>query len=436
MDERSTSASAEPQAATTPGRLREHRGFRLFWSAETLSNTGTAIGAVALPLAAVVVLHAGPLATGALEAAIWAPWLAVGLLAGAIVDRADQRRLMIGCDLLAALVFALVPLAALLGVLSMALLVVVAFAAGVLNVFSQAARQTYPPLLVDDAQLEAANTWLQASESVSDLAGAPLAGVVTHLLGAVGGIALNATSFLASALLLVRSPPGRRTATAQAAPGALVGSLVADVRAGLGYVWADPWLRGSATAAAVANFALTGVGALQVLLLIRVVALPPAWFGPLLVVEGVGGLLGALSATRLAHRFGTCRTLVVLAISGPMLGSLVVLTRLGWSLGFFVVGAMSSTAAIVAGNVVWAIFRQRYIPAPLLGRASAAIRVIAYAAAPLGALLAGALATQIGIRAAITVLFTCALVRGLLFLRQPWRSARDLPPPAQDPPAA
>ena len=432
MDEKTETTKPKQQDEPVPGHLRDHRAFRLFWTAETVSNTGTAIGAVALPLVAVVVLDAGPLGVGVLEAAIWAPWLVVGLIAGAVVDRVDQRRLMIGCNLFAALVFALVPLAAALGALSLPLLIAVAFAAGVVNVFSQAARQTYPPLVVDDAQLEQANTSLEASESVTDLAGAPLAGVVTHLLGAVGGIAINATSFLLSATLLLRSPPGRRSATADAAPGGLVPSLLAEVRTGLRYVWDDRWLRGSATAAAVANFAITGVGALQALLLLRVVALPAAWFGPLLVFEGVGALLGAISATWLARRLGTCRALVALAVAGPLAGSLVVFTDLGWSLGFFIIGSAVSTAAIVAGNVIWAIFRQRYIPAPLLGRASAAIRVIAYAAAPLGALLAGALASQIEVRAAISVLFACALVRGLLFLRRPWRTARDLPTPAQN----
>jgi len=216
-------------------------------------------------------------------------------------------------------------------------------------------------------------------------------------------------------------------ATRSTARGPLAAALLADIRIGLRHVLADPWLRGSATAAAAANFAITGVGTLQALLLVRVVGLPAAWFGPVLVAEGVGGLLGALWVLRLASRLGTCRTLVVLGVGGPLLGSLIVFTGPGWSLAYFVVGAALSTAAVVGGNVVWAVFRQRYIPAALLGRVSAAIRVIAYAAAPLGALLAGVLATWIGVRGAIGVLFACGLVRGLLFLRRPWRTTRELP---------
>lgn len=420
-----TIRTVDEAEATTPPPLRNQRAFTLFWSAETISNTGTAVGAVALPLVAVVFLDASPLAIGLLEAAVWTPWLLFGLIAGVVVDRSNQRLLMIGCDALAAAAFALVPLTALLHALTVPLLIGVAFVAGAVNVFSQATRQTYPPVIVHDDQLPAANSTLEASESVTDFVGAPLAGLLTHLLGTVAGVAVNAASFLVSAALLLAGPRVERPAQQTEAQARV--PLARQVAVGLRLVMRDPWLRGSATAAAVANFSITGIGTLQALLLVRTVGLPPGWFGPLLMGEGLGGFLGALFVTRMAARFGSCRTLVLLSIAGPVLGATLVLTHLGWALAFFVLGSFFFTAAIVGGNVLYAIFRQRYIPTHLLGRTTSAIRVISYSAAPLGALAAGVLSSAVGVRIALLVLFAVTLVRGLMFLRPPWSNLRDLP---------
>ncbi len=395
--------------------------------AESISGVGTAIGAVALPLVAVVFLGAQPLEIGFLEAALWSPWLLFGLLAGVVVDRSNQRYLMITCDAVAAVAYGAVPIIAYMQLLNMPLLIAVALLAGTVNVFSQATRQTYPPTIVSDDKLPAANSALEASGSVTDFAGAPAAGVLIQFAGAVAGVGVNALSFVLSAFLLLISPRSERPApSAQPEQVERVG-LVGQLTTGMRLVLDDVWLRGSATAAAVANFAITGVGTLQALFLVRTIGLPPGWFGPMLMGEGLGGFLGAIYANRLASLLGTCRALLVGALFGPLLGSLVVFTHLGPSLAFFVVGSMLSTGAIVAGNVIFAIFRQRYIPAGLLGRTSSAVRVIAFCAAPLGALTAGVLAAIVGSRIAILMLFACGLIRGLLFLRAPWRTRRDLP---------
>lgn len=336
--------------------LRHDRSFRLFWMAETISGAGTAIGAVALPLVAVVFLHAPPLTIGFLEAALWAPWLFVGLLAGVVVDRSNQRELMMACDAIAALGYGAVAVIAYLHLLNMPLLIAVSFVAGTVNVFSQATRQTYPPTIVSDDNLSVANSSLEASDSVTGFAGAPAAGILTHFAGTLAGVGVNALTFFVSAFLLLISPPSERPfASGEAKENERVG-LRAQVTTGIRLVLDDVWLRGSATASAVANFAITGVGTLQALFLVRAVGLPPGWFGPMLMGEGVGGFLGAVCANRLAGLLGTCRALVVCALIGPIFGCLVVFTQLGPSLAFFLVGSMLSTGAIVAGNVLFRSF--------------------------------------------------------------------------------
>lgn len=407
--------------------LRHDRSFRLFWMAETISGAGTAIGAVALPLVAVVFLHAPPLTIGFLEAALWAPWLFVGLLAGVVVDRSNQRELMMACDAIAALGYGAVAVIAYLHLLNMPLLIAVSFVAGTVNVFSQATRQTYPPTIVSDDNLSVANSSLEASESVTGFAGAPAAGILTHFAGTLAGVGVNALTFFVSAFLLLISPPSERPfASGEAKENERVG-LRAQVTTGIRLVLDDVWLRGSATASAVANFAITGVGTLQALFLVRAVGLPPGWFGPMLMGEGVGGFLGAVCANRLAGLLGTCRALVVCALHWTDFRVFGRIYPAGTLACIFPGGEHAVHGSDRRGECTFSIFRQRYIPIGLLGRTSSAIRVIAYRAAPLGALTGGALAAMVGSRIAILLLFMCGLIRGLLFLRAPWRTRRDLP---------
>ena len=421
---------------TAPGTARHTvwrvPAFRRFWVAETVSAAGTGIGAVALPVVAVAVLHAQPFSLGVLEAAVWAPWLVFGLLAGAVVDRTPARPLMVGCDLAAAAAFLTVPVAAALGRLGVVQLVVVALVAGSVEVFSQATRQSVPPALVDPGLLAQADTALATSGSVTDVAAAPVSGALTAAFGAVAGVAADAASFLVSAVLLigVRVPrPADRPHQGQRGgePAGGWSGMRREIGEGLRFVVADRWLRTLGVTAGLANLILTGVGALQTLLLLRVAGVSPGWVGPLLVGEGAGGVVGAALATRLADRVGSCRALVSLALGGPVAGLAVAATGPGPALAAFVLGTTASTAAVVGGNVLTAVFRHRYVPAELLGRVGAAMRVLAYAAAPLGAVLAGTLASAIGIRPAVTALLGVGVVRGLLFLRRPWRGTRDLP---------
>lgn len=290
-----------------------------------------------------------------------------------------------------------------------------------------------------DDQLPAAASALQSAESVTDVAAAPAAGVLTHLAGAVAGITANAVSFAVSAALLtlIRRPAPRpaRAPTDRASTDRAEGWW-AEITAGLRVVARDRWLRSTATTAAVTNLVLTAVGTLQALFLRRTVGVPPGWFGLLLSGKGVGGVLGAVLAGWLTARVGSCRSVMILAVTGPAAGLLIAATTRGPRLGLFIAGTAGSTAAVVATNVVIAVFRQRYIPRALLGRVTAATRVVAYAAAPTGALAAGALAAAVGTRTALTAFLVLGLTRGLLFLRNPWRTTRDLPGPGHlDPPS-
>lgn len=166
------------------GILRRHAGLRRLWIGETTSTLGTRIDAVVLPLIAVTTLHASAFVVSAITAAAWLPWLLLGLVAGPLVDRRRRRSLMIGCDLVSALLFATIPVAAALRILTPAQLVVVAFGAGVTSVFFTTAYSVYLVDLVQDpSDRPAANGLLQGSASAAQVAGPGVAGLLVQLVG-------------------------------------------------------------------------------------------------------------------------------------------------------------------------------------------------------------------------------------------------------------
>ncbi len=126
---------------------------------------------VGVPLVAVTVLQASTFAVSALTAAAWLPWLVIGLPAGAWVDRLDARRVMIGCDVVSAALYASVPITAWAGVLSTGLVVVIQLLAGAASVLFMTAYQVYLPSVVTPDELVEGNTKMQGSASAAAFAG-------------------------------------------------------------------------------------------------------------------------------------------------------------------------------------------------------------------------------------------------------------------------
>ncbi len=191
-----------------PGRrgpLWRHRDFMLLWGGQAVSEMGSAVTLLALPLTAVVVLHASTLQVGVLTALATAAFLVIALPAGAVVDRLPKRRLMLVCDAARMLIIGSVPLAAALGALTMAQLYTVALATGVATVFFDVAYQSYLPLLILPRQLADGNGKLQTTAQASMVVGPGLGGALVGLFGAAGAMAADAVSYAVSlgSLLLI-----------------------------------------------------------------------------------------------------------------------------------------------------------------------------------------------------------------------------------------
>lgn len=143
---------------------------------------------VGVPLVAVLLLHASTFAVSLLTASAWLPWLLIGLLAGAWVDRLPARPLMIACDLVSLALYASVPIAAWTGVLTTWLLIVVQLLGGAVSVLFMTAYQVYLPSVVTAAELIQGNTRMQGSASAAAFAGPGLAGLVAQSLGSVTAV--------------------------------------------------------------------------------------------------------------------------------------------------------------------------------------------------------------------------------------------------------
>jgi MFS family permease len=213
-------ASSEPAADTRRrvGGLWWRRDFRLLWIGETTSNVGTAVSRVAMPLAAVVTLHASTFTVGFLAAVAWIPWVVMGLPAGAWVDRWPRRQTMLVCDLVSLTALVSAPIAAWFGVLTMGQLLMVAVLTGVASVFFSTAYNVYLPATVGPQDLAEGNAKLQGNESAARIVGPGIGGAIAQAVGPVLGLLADAVSFGVSALCLLRmrvrdNPAKQRRAT-------------------------------------------------------------------------------------------------------------------------------------------------------------------------------------------------------------------------------
>jgi predicted MFS family arabinose efflux permease len=390
-----------------PSVLWRDRDFARLWSAAAVSAFGARITREGLPMAAVLTLHASPSEIGVLAALSYGPALVVGLAAGGFVDRSRKRGVLISMDLLRAAILATVPLAAWLGLLSMPQLYVAAAIVGAASVLFEIADHAYLPGLVARGDLTRANSSLSATDSVAEVAGPALAGVLFQWLAGPFAVALNAATYLVSAAFL--GAIGRREPAPVASQATPWRRDIADgVRAALAEPRVAPLLFMAGSNALFGSF----FAALYTLFALRVVGLTPAMLGLTIAAGGVGGLAGAFLAPKLSAWIGPGRAILVSAGGAALMNGLTPLApsepRLG--MAFLVAAQALGDALAVTAAIIAASLRQTLLPQEVLGRVAATFQAIGGAAAVVGALAGGALGGLIGARETLFI-----AVAGLLF---------------------
>ncbi|MCM4083102.1 MFS transporter [Paractinoplanes hotanensis] len=395
----------EPDEPPSPS-LARHGDFNKLWLGQAISAFGSEITTLALPLTAIIYLQASATQLGIMSMLRELAFLGPMLFFGVLVDRMRRRPLMVTADLGRFLLIGMIPVLAFLDSLTMIALYVAAFGIGCLSVIFDLAYRSYLPGIVSREQLMAGNSRLQATDSLSQITGPGLAGVLVQLMRAPFALAVDAVSFLVSAVSIMavrkKEPPIER---APEDLGRGWRGVFADIGAGLKITLRHPVIRALAGNSATFNFFSVLMLTLFVLYATREFNLSPAALGAIFAAFGVGGLLGAMSLGTLLGKLGYGRLLIfvyILAVvpimaipvvDGPPLVAGILFGVIHFIVGFGIVGS----------NIAEMTLRQLIVPQNILGRVNASFRFLIGGLVPIAALIAGLLGDGIGLRATLVV---------------------------------
>lgn len=384
--------------------------FRRLWLSSALTHFGAQITLLALPICAVLLMHATPAQMGILAALESLPFLLFGLPSGVLLDRCRRLPIMMCSDAMVATALASVPLAWWLDVLSIHWLYAVGFVLGTGYTVGGSAEQVFLTFVVGREGLVDAQAKFASTESAARLVGPGMAGGLVQLLGAPFAILCTVGGFAVSLWNL------RRIRAREPQPPRSTTHPLHEIREGLAFVWNHRLLRTLAWTSAFWHLLFYGYMALHVLFATRVLGMTPGVMGTAQMLGGVGILAGSLLVKPLSAHYGTGRAILAgLCVS---------------ALGFALMPAIpvqllgsAHASAIAYGLVVFLLdcgatlffvpyiaLRQRVTPDAVLGRMVATMRSLTVAMAPLGALLAGALAERFGVRIGLVCVAAGAVV--------------------------
>jgi MFS family permease len=407
-----------------PKGLWQNKDFVKIWSGQTISNFGSGITSIALPLTAVLVLSATPAQMGILSALESVSVLVFGLLAGVWVDRLRRRPILITADIGRALVLGSIPLAALLGVLHLAQVYIVAALTGILTVFFNVADEAFLPSLLPQDQLVEANSKLGISDSLAEISGPASAGPLVQLFGAPLALFFDALSFLLSALSigLVRTPEPQPTPPKQRQ------SIWRESSEGLRMIRDNALLRSLAISAMLFNFFGNFIGTLYVLYIVREVHAAPLVIGFFVATGGISALVGAIFAQRVIQRIGPGPAVGAMLTLYGLTGLLLPLAHdpLGVAIALLFTSQLLGDASVSIYSIAEVSLRQAIIPNAFLGRVNASMQFLTQGVGPAAAILAGIVGTVIGLRLTIFIGVLGVIFAGVWLLISPVRRVRSL----------
>ena len=401
--------------------------FGRFWWGEAVSGMGNAITLLALQTLVLVTLDGDAAQVGWLNSARWLPYLLLGLVVGALVDRVRRRPVMITTDLLRAGLLGLIPLAWAFDVLTLPMLLVVVAIFGTASLVNDAASLSFVPRLVPRGDLQRAHARLDGAGAVAQTAGPALAGALIRFLGAPLAVLVDAITYLFSAVM-VGSLKGvaEPTTTRPVQVGAR--GLVHEIGEGARWAYGASGLRRLAISThvwfagqAVLVVLVVPYGYLQL-------DLTPLQLGLVFAVAGLGALVGAATSTVVGQRLGTGGAIICsYAVSAVgvvlMLGAAE--TSTGWAgAAVLAAGQLCHGWAMGLSNSHEMSFRQSVTPDQLQARTNTMLRSLNRAVVVVVSPVAGLLGDRVGYRqtlAAAAVLFALA---ALSLALSPLRRAR------------
>ncbi|MFE6054279.1 MFS transporter [Kitasatospora sp. NPDC056446] len=403
---------ASPDRALRP--LHRVRDFRLFWLSRVLAGAGSAVAYVAMPVL-VYERTGSPLLVSFVAAGEAMPYVFFGLLAGALADRLDRRRVMVAADLANSACLATVPLAAAVHSLTAFHIVAVAFVSSTLYVFFDAAGYGVVPAVVGRERIAQANSLIWGAETTVQIIGTAMAGLLIGVLGTTGVLALQAATFLASALLVgaLALPAGVRAASSGNQ------RLLDSVKEGLRFLWRQPALRVMTACGCLQSFAGGAFLGQLVIFADRGLGLAESdsRVGLLFTAWSVGGVLGSIVLPWLLRRVDAMRVMRALLPVSSVLGLLTVTTD-DWRLALPAVAAWGTAYLMVIVNTV--TYAQSITPEDLQGRVNTTRRMLSSGiGVPAGAMTAGFVTAASGVRPGLLLAVVAVALASVLAWSRP-----------------
>lgn len=376
--------------------LRHQPEFLKFWAGQGLSQVGSQVTALALPLTAVLVLHATALEMGFINTAQWLPFLLLALWVGAVADRLRRKPLLIGADICRATVISGIAILGITGLLNVPILIVLIFVFGTCTVIFEVGYYSFVPSLVPRESLIVANGCLQATTSTAQIGGPSLGGALVQLFTAPIALLADGATFVVSAISLA----WMRTTERQQQ---VAGSAIGQIREGLAVTFGNPYLRTLVGTSGIYNLFWQWIITLFYLYAIRRLGLSPGAIGLVLSAGAVGSLIGSVISGPTVRRVGVgpavlwsvvieCAAFLVIPAAGG---------RATWVMPAFIAGFGINGVGTALSSVAAITVRQAITPDHMLGRMNASYRFVSSGAVPLGALLGGVSGDLLGLRAGL-----------------------------------
>ncbi|HSH01656.1 MAG TPA: MFS transporter [Anaerolineae bacterium] len=390
------------QEEETESTLWRNRNFNIFWFGQTLSSLGDAFALIAVPL---LVLEAtGSVAQmGLVTATFSVGWLLSGILAGAIVDKVDRRRLMIWCDVGRFLSFGAIPLGWTLWGPSMPLIYIATLIGSMLGMTFLAANSAAVPNLVEADEVVEANGRFQLTWAMSFVVGPVIAGFVSDWAGPLGAIWVNALSFLVSAVSIyfikLRIPKPVVTDEKE--------SVIDNMLAGVRYIWSQPVLKDFTITMFFVVMVLLSANDLFIYFLKTELGQDDSGVGLFFGISTLGAVIAGTYGPRIRKKWG-----FGISFLGAVVVEGIVMMMMGVMPTFVLtifLGVLFQFAQRVR-VVVMVSIRQELTPNHLLGRVTAAFLTLAAVPGPIGVAIATGLAEHVGVRPVMVGVGMCAIV--------------------------
>ena len=397
--------------------------FARLWAAQAISAFGARITREGLPILAVTTLLAPPAALGVLAAIAGGVSLVMGLGAGGAVDRRARRPILIGADLARALILITVPLAAVLGILSMTQVFIVAGLVAACSVVFDMASHAYLPGVVGPTRLVEGNAHLATTESVAEIGGPALAGVLFQVLSAPFALVANAGTYLASAAFL-----STIKATEPAPDASEPGHWTAEITQGFRLAWAEPRVRALLLMGMTQGLFGGVFSALYILYALKTLSLPTSLLGLAIACGGVGALMGAWLGPWLARQLGVGPAILLSIFLGAVSAFCITLapTERTGAMTVMILTQITGDALGVSAYILMTSLRQALMPQAVLGRVSGAFQASAGGLAVVGALVGGWLGGVVGPREALAGAAVGFLLIPLVGVFSPLRAVREI----------